>query len=302
MVRRIFIAALVVSLGTSAASADDKSQRAWDDLRWLMTTLEAFSTDNDGLYAPLDAPREGALADLDRVLAPYYAGTYPKKPTPYADPWGHPYRFVISDSRRLYALYSLGPAGKLEPPADAFLKRLRNDRIDEAELTKERISQNVVVASGMLVFALREVLQNLQKARAESAPHLIHRQGDTPEHVSERDVEMLATAIEAYLATHDALPKELRGHRVEAASLRPVLVTPVPGHDLAFTDPWKRPYAIAISPSGLRAAVYTRGENNSLAPENEAMVQQLLRGELTSTAMTYGEAMMITSLVPKAAQ
>jgi Type II secretion system (T2SS), protein G len=139
-------------------------ERAWDDLRWLMTALEAYSTDNDSLYAPAGAAHEGKVSDLDQQLELYYANTFPKKAAaPRVDPWGREYRFVISDTRKSYALYSLGAKGKLDDASASFLKRLKNDQVSPEELEKARPSSNIV-ASGGLVLAPEEVLQGIKPA------------------------------------------------------------------------------------------------------------------------------------------
>lgn len=187
----------------------------------------------------------------------------------------------------------------LEAAAKEFLDSLRHDRITEQELTIERASANIVLVSGMLVFAPPAELERLRNARAESGPTVIHREGGTPDHLAARDVEILAVAIETYLADHDALPQETRGRRVNADALKETLRTPVAGLLLSFVDPWQQAYQIAVSPSGLRAAVYTRGEHDALSAENEATVQQVLRGELTSAATMYGESLMVTGVIPK---
>ncbi len=266
-------------------------ERVWSDLRSLTLYFEGYSTDHDA-YAGPDWPREGAITDLDQRLGPAYEGSYPRATPPRIDPWGHPYRFVISNSRKQYALYSLGPSGKADPAATRFLERLRRDQIGDADLTRERGSANIVVASGMLVFAPADVLQVLVKARAEHPRFMIHREAG-----ASRDVELLAMAVELYLSTHDGLPKELRGKIIDASALRSSLHSPIVELELSWIDPWKRPYKIAISPSGLRSAVYTLGEHNALSAEDQAMVQHALHGTL-STGTSYGSALMTTSLVP----
>lgn len=131
----------------------------WDDLRWLMTALEAYASDNDWLYAPADGRRDGAVSDLDPLLEWYYENTFPERSTPpRVDPWGRPYRFVISTARKQYAIYSLGPGGKLGVAEDVFLTRVRRDQVTEDQLTKPNASHNLVVVSGSLVFAPAEVL------------------------------------------------------------------------------------------------------------------------------------------------
>jgi len=161
---RVFVAVvLVVAVSVFGEDSAQKSpnQRAWDDVRWLATALEAYGTDNDFLYGRADVLREGNVSDLDGQLQWYYANTYPKKPAPpHVDPWGRPYRFVISESRKLYALYSLGPAGKLDAKARAFLEKLKVDQIKEDDLKKPRTSQNIVYAAGLLRFAPPEILQD----------------------------------------------------------------------------------------------------------------------------------------------
>ena len=148
---------------TQSAATKTEPQRAWDDLRWLMTALEAYATDNDLFYAPAGAAHEGKMSDLDQQLEPYYANTFPKKSAaPRIDPWGHAYRFVISDTRKAYALYSLGAKGKLDDASASFLKRLKNDQVTQEELEKGSPSNNIVVSSG-LIFAPEEVLRTIKK-------------------------------------------------------------------------------------------------------------------------------------------
>jgi hypothetical protein len=150
----------------AAQPATEKSapERAWDDLRWLTTALEAYSTDNDSLYAPTGFAREGGVSDLEKQLEWYYANTFPRKSAPpLVDPWGHEYRFVLSDSGRSYALYSLGADGKLDAAAETFLKRLKRDQVTAEELQKSLPSSNVVV-SGALILAPAELLRSVQAA------------------------------------------------------------------------------------------------------------------------------------------
>ncbi len=266
---------------------------AMHDLRTVLTALEAYSIDNDGLYAAPGARLEGTTADLDALLAPTYIAN-----VPHVDPWGHPYRFLVSGSRRGYALYCLGPSGQLDSAARTFLDRLRTDTVSEGALTVQQPSQNLVFASGMLVFAPPAVLQSIKRASSERSP-LISERVDTDTHRSQHDIEVLAVAIEAHLAHHDTLPKEAWGTRVSASVLASTL-TPPSGYALAFTDPWGRPYEIAVSPSGRRAAVYSRGKENSLSSENDSLINQTLRGTLTNTATTYAVNLVITSLISRA--
>ncbi|HYM62951.1 MAG TPA: type II secretion system protein GspG [Thermoanaerobaculia bacterium] len=179
MSRALLIAASVVFLASvpAAAQPDTRThtpgaaraersapQRAWDDLRWLMTALEAYATDNDSHYAPAGVPRDGVLSKLDQQLEWYYANTFPRRPSPpHVDPWGRQYHFVISETRKLYALYSLGPDGKLDGAAEAFLERLKKDQVTGEELQKPQTSRNVVVSGGLL-FAPPEVLRTLRPA------------------------------------------------------------------------------------------------------------------------------------------
>jgi len=290
------------ALFMAAAESQAPVERTMADIRFLTTAIEAYSTDYDGMYAQPDWPHEGNVADLDKQLGGYYQGTYPKRPTPHLDPWGHPYRFVISDSRAQYAIYSLGTSGKADSAATEFLSRLRHDRISDADLTRQRASANIVVASAMLVFAPGDVLREMAKARKESQPTLFHQEAGTPEHRGGRDVELLASAIETYLATHDGLPMEYRGRLIDAAALRSLLHSPFAELPLSWIDPWKRPYRIAISPSGFRTAIFTRGEHDALSAEDEAVVKRMLSGAPIANATTFGEALMITSLVPRVAE
>jgi type II secretory pathway pseudopilin PulG len=149
--------------GQSAATTKSEAERAWDDLRWLMTALEAYSTDNDFCFQPVGGPRDGIVSDLSKQLEWYYANTYPHKTSPpIVDPWGREYRYVISNTRKLYALYSLGPKGKLDAIAKRFLQRLRNDDVTEDELRERRTSRNIIVGAGMFMFAPDEVLRTLK--------------------------------------------------------------------------------------------------------------------------------------------
>jgi hypothetical protein len=164
---RALVAAAVVVLTMSPTFAQEKKplsreQLAWDDVRYLMTALEAYSTDHDDVYAPADGPREGNVAELDEQLKWYYANTYPKKAAPpHSDPWGRPYRFVISRSGKDYALYTLGAAGKLEPAPAALLERVRNDELTDADRKNLATSKNLVAAAGHLAFAPPEVADTL---------------------------------------------------------------------------------------------------------------------------------------------
>ena len=138
------------------------SEHAWDDLRWLMTSFEAYASDNEWFYAPADGRRTGDVSELDKLLAWYYANTYPKRGAPpRVDPWGHPYRFVISDTRKQYAFYSLGSDAKLGEAEEAFLKNLKGDRLSEADLKQRHVSRSVIVGSGTFFFAPSEVLRML---------------------------------------------------------------------------------------------------------------------------------------------
>lgn len=136
------------------------SERAWDELRWLMTALEAYAIDNDSAYAPVRGPREGTVADLDQQLEWYYKNTYPKRSgPPHVDPWGRTYCFVFSKTGKHYALYSLGESGKLGAAEEAFLKRVKEGQFAEDAQQAPESSRNVVVVSGALRFAPAEVLR-----------------------------------------------------------------------------------------------------------------------------------------------
>jgi hypothetical protein len=148
---------------TPAQAEKSPPERAWDDLRWLMTALEAYAVDNDSLYAPIGGPRDGVVSDLDQQLEWYYQHTYPKRSSPpHVDPWGRPYLFVISGAGKHYALYSLGPKGKLDAAEEAFLERVRKDQLDGVSSDTPESSQGVIVGSGMLRFAPAEVLKLLR--------------------------------------------------------------------------------------------------------------------------------------------
>ena len=82
--------------------------------------------------------------------------------TPSTDPWGQPYRFVISDTLKQYAFYSLGPDAKLGEKEESFLKDLKRDRLSEADLKQRRVSKNVIVGSGTFFFAPPEILRTLE--------------------------------------------------------------------------------------------------------------------------------------------
>jgi hypothetical protein len=288
--RTVFLTVLLLT-STVAAAATDNLERAMKDLRSLTTSFEAYSMDNDGFYMPLHGPRDGVVADLDAMLAEMF----PRVETSHPDPWGHPYRFLVSDSRRAYAMVSLGPNGKLERAVEVFLARLRKDAISEQDLTQQHPSSNIVFASGMLLFAPAQVFAEMARMRAQHAPVIT----STPGRESDRDLQILASAIEAYLLDHDGLPQGFRGKRIDAEALVPILMAPA-GYQFAAIDPWKRPYGIAISPSGRRTAVFTRGEQDAITPEHEALIQRMLRNEVTDTATTYDVDMIITALVPKA--
>jgi hypothetical protein len=145
-----------------AVTEKSASERAWDDLRWLMTSFEAYASDNEWFYAPADGRRKGDLSELDKLLEEYYANTYPNRAAPpRIDPWGHPYRFVISDTRKQYAFYSLGPDAKLGDAEEAFLENLKRDALSEAGLKQRHVSRNVIVGSGTFFFAPPEVLRML---------------------------------------------------------------------------------------------------------------------------------------------
>jgi hypothetical protein len=149
---------------TQPAAERSAPERAWDDLRWLMTALEAYATDNDSLYEPAGSAREGGVSALDQQLEEYYANTFPRRVAPpRLDPWGREYRFVISETRRSYAIYSLGTYGKLDAAAGSFLERLKKDQVTDQELQKSLPSNNIVV-SGTLIFAPAEVLRRMQAA------------------------------------------------------------------------------------------------------------------------------------------
>ncbi len=138
-----------------------KPERAWDDLRWLMTALEAYAIDNDSAYAEAAGPREGAVADLERQLEWYYGNTYPKRSgPPYVDPWGRPYRFLFSRSGRQYALYSLGEGGTLGVGEEEYLKRVRGGQVAEGAGEGPQVSRSVVVAMGALRFAPAEAVKS----------------------------------------------------------------------------------------------------------------------------------------------
>lgn len=269
---------------TLHAADSDAVERAMADLRQLTTALEAYSTDYDGLYTEPDGLRDGTASDLNHVLAPIYIKTVPQ-----TDPWGKPYRFTISNSRKLYAMYSLGPAQRLEPDVEAFLKKLRADQISETDLQQERPSQNLVFASGMLVFAVPSVYAQMHTARSES-PRVYSSSEDG------RNLEVIALAIESYVRGHEALPNQVRGKRVAASTIFSLL-EPLEGHHLIANDSWDRPYEIAVSPSGKRAAVYTRGKSGVIDPENETLITQVQRGELVFTGMMFGVDVLVTPLV-----
>lgn len=155
------------AVSTTVANPAQRSapERAWDDLRWLATALEAYSSDNDSLYSTGQGPRDGVVADLDQQLEWYYSNTFPSKPAPpHVDPWGRPYHFVISGTRKLYALYSLGPDGKLDNLAEQFVRKLTKDQLSDVELKDQQASGNVIVSSGTLLFAPPEVLRTLKPA------------------------------------------------------------------------------------------------------------------------------------------
>ncbi|HEX7678890.1 MAG TPA: type II secretion system protein GspG [Thermoanaerobaculia bacterium] len=156
----------VVPAKTGKPAVRTPPERAWDDLRWLMTALEAYSTDNDSHFAPAGGRREGQVSDLDKQLEWYYANTYPKRSAPPSvDPWGRAYRFVISDARTHYALYSLGADGKLNAAEAQFLERLKKDDVKDDELKEPHTSRNVIVTSGGVTFAPPEVLRGLQPVK-----------------------------------------------------------------------------------------------------------------------------------------
>lgn len=151
---------------TPTAVEKSKPERAWDDLRWLMTALEAYAIDNDSTYAQAAGPREGSVADLERQLEWYYGNTYPRRNgTPHVDPWGRPYRFVFSRSGRHYALYSLGGGGKLGVGEEEFLKGVRGGQIAEGAGEGPQVSHSVVVAMGSLRFAPTEALKLLRPVK-----------------------------------------------------------------------------------------------------------------------------------------
>lgn len=179
MIRRFLMSVIVLAVicatataqvlnakpASNAPSTRSAPLRAWDDLRWLMTALEAYGTDNDSLYGPADGVREGVVSDLDRQLEWYYANTFPRRQSPpHLDPWERPYHFVISSSRKSYALYSLGVGGQLDDDAKAVLDSVKNDRVGENELGKRRTSPNVIVISGKLLFAPEDVLATMKPA------------------------------------------------------------------------------------------------------------------------------------------
>ncbi|HEY2289788.1 MAG TPA: type II secretion system protein GspG [Thermoanaerobaculia bacterium] len=147
------------------ATSRSAPERAWDDLRWLMTALEAYATDNDELYAPAGRTGDCVVSDLDHQLEWYYENTYPTRRAPSVDPWGRPYHIVISNSRKLYALYSLGPDGKLEEVAEQFLERLKQDQLRAGDLKERQTSRNVIIVPGNLRFAPAEVLRPLGPSR-----------------------------------------------------------------------------------------------------------------------------------------
>jgi hypothetical protein len=149
--------------GKKPAGEKSASQVAWDDLRFLMTAVEAYGTDNDSVYAAAAKVRQGPVGELRTALDWYYANTVPhKNAPPQLDPWGREYRFVISDSGKLYAIYSLGVDGKLDREAETFLDRLAKDAVTPEELQKTRVSNNTVVSGGV-IFAPEEVVRTLKK-------------------------------------------------------------------------------------------------------------------------------------------
>lgn len=162
--RMSVIAVLLITCLVASAQKQDKSpgQLAWDDLRWLATALEAYSTDNESLYGPPDGPQDGVIRDLDQQLNWYYDNTAPAKPRPAIDPWGHPYRFAISKSRKAYALYSSGPDGRLDARAAEMIDRLKRDAVTADDLAKPQVSASVVVISGTIAFAPEDVLKQLR--------------------------------------------------------------------------------------------------------------------------------------------
>lgn len=158
------IAGEYVSAGSaSAPTQKNATEIAWDDLRWLATALEAYASDNDWLYAPTDGKLAGTVSDLDRVLEWYFANTFPKRSAPpRIDPWGRPYRFVVSEARKQYALYSSGANTELGEAEKTFIIRLKGDHLTEDDLKERNVSGNLVLASGSLVFAPAEIHRSLK--------------------------------------------------------------------------------------------------------------------------------------------
>jgi len=286
--RRLTLILLLLVCPTSLL-ADGELDRAMRDLRELTTAFEGYSTDHDGNYTPPDGRREGIVADLRAA----FEGIYPPVESDHPDPWGHPYRFIVSESGRAYAMYSLGPNGKLEAAVEMFLGRLRKGAVSENDLVEQHASNNVVFVSGMLVFAPPSVFSEMRRARGERKPLVT----DSLRHESDRDLQILAAAIEDYLEGHKGLPQRFRATRVDAAALIPFLTAPS-GYHFATIDPWSRAYEVAISPSGRRAAVFTRGEHNSISPDHDVLIARILRGEITDVATTYDVDLIVTSLVP----
>jgi hypothetical protein len=155
-----------LAVATPAQAEKSAPERAWDDLRWIMTALEAYAIDNDEMYAPVGAPREGAVADLDQRLDWHYKNTYPKRSSPpRLDPWGRPYRFVFSRSGKRYALYSAGANGKLDRAEKAFVMQFKKSEPKPNDQEAPKSSGSVIVAAGSLRFAPAEILEVLKQAK-----------------------------------------------------------------------------------------------------------------------------------------
>jgi hypothetical protein len=288
----LFFLALPIFAAPAKEQAKDRVEAASADLRQLITALEAYSTDIDFLYAQADAKREGTAADLESTLVPIYLKSIPK-----VDPWGHPYRYVISDSRRSYVFYSAGPSGVLETNVKGWIERLRHDQLDESEFAQSQPSTNLVYANGAFRFLPATALGEIKSAR-RSEPQIFSTETDTPPHQVSHDLEVLEQGIEFYLRGHDSLPEEFTGKTVAASKVIPLL--PV-FRDFPYVavDPWKHDYQIAVSPSGRRTAIFTRGEDNTLSAENDRYIREILDGTLNSTATIFSLNLMVSPLVQR---
>jgi hypothetical protein len=288
----LFFLALPLLAAPAKEQPKDLVEAASADLRQLITALEAYSTDIDFLYAAVDAKREGTAADLEPTLVPIYLKSIPK-----IDPWGHPYRYVISDSRRSYVFYSAGPSGTLETNVKGWIERLRHDQLDESEFAQSQPSTNLVYANGAFRFLPAAAIGKMKSARP-TGPQIFSIETDTPQHLVSHELEILEQGIEFYLRSHDSLPKELSGKTVPASKVIPLLPL-FADFPYVAVDPWKHDYEIAISPSGRRTAIFSRGEDNTLSAENDKYIHQILDGTLNSNATIFSLNLMVTPLVAR---